>query len=131
MAGFLLETVKLLSELPNELTLGPCEALIVGADDQDVVVTPPVPFHPLGRSALPAVSFRREGHCCASRARRSASVPMMDTGVLPSPSRPMLVASAAGSTPYWRSSDRVTHASSRIASMAEPTLAPCVNTSPI
>jgi hypothetical protein len=48
MMHVLLEAVELVPELPYEFALGPCEALVVRTDDQDVVVAPAVSFHLLG-----------------------------------------------------------------------------------
>ncbi len=66
--------------------------------------------------------------CCS--ASKSAMAPMIDAGLLPSPSRPMLAANCDGPTSCCSNSETRMQASSSSPSIVEPTLLPCMKTSP-
>src|SRR5581483_9743014 len=85
--------VEFSPELLDQFAFRPGETPIILTDHQDAVLVPAFALDFFGRTPAAAVSLGHPPHGCTSQAMRSASAPMTEAGVLPSPSRPMLAVS--------------------------------------
>src|SRR5690606_38553802 len=118
------------AELAHQFPVRPAKPDIVFSDNEDALATPAIPFDPLRIVAAAAKTSGEAPHDSASvRTSRSTTAPITEAA-RSLPWRPMLAASRSAATPCWSNNDSATQASSRIASIIEPVLAPWVNTSP-
>jgi hypothetical protein len=58
--------VEPIAKLPNELTFGPSEALVVDGDREQALLAPTVAFDLVGRLPLAAVTAWKESHRATS-----------------------------------------------------------------